>query len=67
MSRIWMLFDDPEDESPSHEANVTRLPDGRFKVEWSLVGVGQVTTETFNSRNEAERFLSERGYRNFTS
>ena len=66
-SETWLRFDHPNDEGASHEANVTELPDGRVKVEWSHVSVGQVVTKTFNTREEAERFLSDGGYRNFTS
>lgn len=64
---IWLLFDHPEDEDPSHEANVTPTSDGRFTASWYHTAVGQVTSRTFDTRDEADRFLADAGYQDFTS
>lgn len=63
---VWYLFDDENDEDPSHEANIFRHGDG-YRVEWSNVDVGQVTKVDFDFYEKAQEWLTEAGYQDFSS
>lgn len=64
---VWLLFDDPEDEEPSHEANIFYTADGTFDVEWYHTFVGQVTTLNRPTYAEAAKVLEDSGYQDFSS
>ncbi len=63
---VWLLFDAPNDEEASHEANTFRDGDG-FRVDWYHVSVGQVTSRQFATYEEATAWLTTGGYQNFTA
>lgn len=60
-NEIWLLFDSPEDEEPSHEANVYRVNGGAV-VAWSHTAVGQVTEKSFPTVIQARQWLAACGY-----
>lgn len=63
---VWFLFDDEDDEEPSHEANTFDMG-GYFIVEWSNTSVGQITSVDFDTYEEATAWLEAAGYQDFTS
>lgn len=64
---VWLLFDNPEDEEASHEANIFYTADGSFDVEWYNNGVGLVTTINRPTYAEAAKVLEDSGYQDFSS
>lgn len=68
---VWLYFDSPDGEDPSHEANTYKdvAPDGTetYRVEWSHTAVGQITTVTFTTYEQARAWLEAAGYQDFTS
>lgn len=65
---VWLKFDSPEDEEPSHEASIDYDPDLlTYAVSWSHTAVGLVTRIPFTYRHHAERWLREQGYADFTT
>ena len=64
--QIWFKFDAPDDEEPSHTANIFTEDDGA-RVEWWNEDVGLVTTEHHPDTASAERALESSGYTDFTA
>lgn len=64
---VWFLFDLPEDEEASHEANIFRTANGRFSAEWYNNAVGLVTAREFSTYEEAAKWLTDGGYQDFSS
>lgn len=67
---VWLKFDEPGDEEPSHEANTFKVEDtgtGQYCVEWYNTSVGQVTREWFATYEAACVRLEESGYDNYSS
>ncbi len=62
---VWLMFDEPDDEEASHEAN-TFYDEGNYRVDWSHTAVGQVTSQTFGTYAEATAWLEAGGYQDFT-
>jgi hypothetical protein len=63
---VWMLFDDEDDEEPSHEGNVFFNEDGTYRGEWENTSVGQITDRTFPTFPEAVAWLEDSGYIDMT-
>lgn len=64
---VWLLFDEPDDEHASHEANIYLTDDKRFRVEWSNTSVGQIRSREFDTYAAASAWLEASGYRDFSS
>jgi hypothetical protein len=64
---VWLKFDEPGDEEPSHEANTYLDSLGSYRVEWYNTAVGQVTSRTFTTHEAARRWLEEGGYQDFST
>lgn len=64
---VWLLFDEPDDEEPSHEGNTFYQEDGTFRTEWYHVSVGLVTEHEHATYAEAEAFWENAGYQDFSS
>lgn len=64
---VWLLFDDPEDEEASHEANIFYTADGRFSAQWYNNAVGLVSARVFDTYAEAAKWLEDGGYQDFSS
>lgn len=62
----WLLFDHPDDEEVSHEANIEPTADG-YRASWYHTAVGLVSSRMFDTREEAQAFLTASGYQNFTA
>ena len=64
---VWLMFDSPEDEEASHEANTYYVPENdSYRVEWYHTAVGQVTTRGFSTYEAATAWLEGAGYQDFT-
>ena len=63
---VWLLFDEPDDEEASHEANIVRAEGGRFSAEWSNTAVGLITKREFDTYDAAAKWLTDGGYQDFT-
>lgn len=64
--QIWFKFDAPDDEDPSHTANVFTEEDGA-RIEWWNEDVGVVSTVNASSVRNAERWLTDRGFIDYTA
>lgn len=64
---VWLLFDDPEDEEASHEANIFYTENREFAARWYNNAVGLVTERTFVTYGEAAAWLEDSGYQDFSS
>lgn len=64
--QIWLKFDAPDDEEASHAANII-TEDGETRIEWWNEAVGLVSTVNASSVRNAERWLTDRGYIDFTA
>lgn len=64
---VWLAFDSETDEEPSHEANIFRGGPSAFTVEHCHTGVGLITTEHFDTLAQAEAWLTEAGFQDFSS
>ena len=62
----WLKFENDTDEEPSHGANVI-TEDGETRIEWWHEAVGLVSTVNASSVRNAERWLTDRGFSNFTA
>lgn len=58
MDEYWALFDDEDDDEPSHEANVT-MTDTGYAVAWYNTAVGLVTTVEFDTLSDAYDWLED--------
>ena len=63
--QIWFKFDAPDDEEPSYTANVFTEDDGT-RIEWWNEDVGYVYTVNASSIQNAERWLTDRGFIDYT-
>jgi hypothetical protein len=65
---VWLRFENPDDadDEPVAEAN-TFHELNRFRVDWYLTSVGQVTSVYFDTYAEAEAWLTQEGFLDFTS
>ena len=63
---VWMRFESDDDE-PSHEANIYKGKNGKYRTECYHVNVGQVVAKDWPSHKTAAAFLEKGGYRDFTS
>lgn len=63
---VWFKFDHPDDEEPSHEANIVADGDG-YRAEWSHTAVGLVLSHRFDTREAARAFLAGSGYADYTA
>ena len=63
---VWFLFDEEDDEEPSHEANIY-LDDESVRVEWCNTSVGLVSTRYFDTYDGARQWLTDGGYTDFTA
>lgn len=64
--QIWLKFDAPDDEEASHAANII-TENGEVRIEWWNEAVGLVRTVQASSVRNAERWLTDRGYIDFTA
>ena len=64
--QIWLKFDDEHDEEASHAANIFTDGEGA-RIEWWNEAVGLVSTVNASSVRNAERWLTDRGYIDFTA
>ena len=64
--QIWFKFENDTDEEPSHTANVFTEDDGA-RIEWWNEAVGLVSTVNASSVRNAERWLTDRGFTDFTA
>lgn len=64
--QIWFKFDAPDDEDPAYTANVFPEDDGA-RIEWWNEDVGYVYTVNARSIQNAERWLTDRGFSDFTA
>lgn len=64
--QIWLKFDAPDDEEASHAANIFTEDDGA-RIEWWNEAVGIVSTVNASSVRNAERWLTDRGFADFTA
>lgn len=64
---VWLLFDAPEDEEASHEANIFYTEDGTFSAQWYHNAVGLVSARRFETYAEAAQWLTDGGYQDFSS
>jgi hypothetical protein len=65
-AETWLLFDHPGDEEASHEANIEPTTYG-FRASWSHNAVGLVSSQMFDTREEALAYLAAGGYENYTA
>lgn len=63
--QTWFKFDAPDDEEPSHTALVF-TEDGETRIEWWNEDVGVVSTVDASSIRNAERWLTDRGFTDYT-
>lgn len=63
---VWLAFDDPEDDEPSHEANIYRGQHGAT-VEWYHTAVGLVSSRHFDTYADARSWLEAAGYQDFSA
>lgn len=64
---VWLKFDSPDDEEPSHEANTYDDGDDGYIVEWYHTAVGLVTSKRFGSLAGVHDWYRANGYRDFSS
>ena len=64
--QIWLKFDAPDDEEASHAANIFTEGDEVW-IEWWNEAVGLVSTVNASSVRNAERWLTDRGYIDYTA
>ena len=65
--QIWLKFDEEHDEEPSHAANIFTDDDDGARIEWWNEAVGLVTTVYKDTVADAEKWLEDAGYQDFTS
>lgn len=64
---VWLLLDEEDPDALAIcEAN-TYEDDGQYRVEWYHNDVGLVTSVWFHTYEEAQEWLTERGYQDFSS
>lgn len=63
---VWMLFENRDDEEPTHEANTFKDGD-IFRVDCYHVDVGQVMSSYHSSYSEAQVWLEKSGFLDFTA
>lgn len=64
---VWLRHVDDEDEAEA-EAEANTFRDGNnFRVDWYLNSVGQVTSRTFSTYEQATAWLEAEGFQDFTS
>lgn len=64
--QTWLKFDAPDDEEPTHGANI--FPEGdEMRIEWWNEAVGIVTTVHASTIQNAERWLTDRGFTDYTA
>jgi len=61
---VWLKIHDGEEEA-EYEANTFRDYYGNYRIEWSHVDIGWVTTETFGTYEETVSWYEENGYQDF--
>ena len=64
---VWLLFDEPEDEEASHEANIFYTEDGAFSAQWYNNAVGLVSARRFDTYADAAKWLEDGGYQDFSA
>lgn len=64
---VWMCFEHPDDEEAAYEANTFRTADGGYRIEWYHNAVGLVTSEDFDTLDEAYAWYERNGYQDFSS
>ena len=64
--QTWLKFDNDTDEDPSHGAHII-TEHGVTWIEWWNEAVGIVRTVHATSVQNAERWLTDRGFTNFTA
>ena len=64
--QTWLKFDAPDDEEASHAALIF-TEDGETRIEWWNEDVGIVRTVHATSVQNAERWLTDRGYTDYTA
>lgn len=64
--QTWFKFDAYDDEEPSHTAIII-TEDGETRIEWWHEDVGVVSTVSASSVRNAERWLTDRGFIDYTA
>lgn len=72
---VWLAFgvvydegEEWEDSDGLCEAEANTYVDGsRFRVDWSLSAVGQITSVYFDTYEQARAWLESEGFQDFTS
>lgn len=65
---VWLKFSEYEDaELAEYEANTFRENDGTYRVGWYHNAVGLVTSEYFDTYEEAKEWYEENGFQDFTA
>jgi hypothetical protein len=63
---VWLKFESPEDEEPTHEANTYKTDTG-FVVKWYLDAVGLVTRVEFATLADAHAWYEREGFQDYSS
>lgn len=64
--QTWLKFDAPDDEEPTHGANIIEDRSG-VRIAWWNEAVGLVSTVPMDTVKDAERWLMGAGYEDFTA
>ena len=64
--QTWLKFKNDTDEEPTHTANIFSEDDG-VRIEWWNEDVGVVSTVYAPSIQNAERWLTDHGFTDFTA
>ena len=64
--QIWLRFANADDEEPTHAANIFTEEDGA-RIDWWNEAVGLVSTVNASSVQNAQRWLTDRGFTDFTA
>lgn len=65
---VWLRFDSSADDEATYEANTYPNDDGTgYVVKWYHNFVGQVSEREFGSYWEAQNWLAENGYEDYTA
>ena len=64
--QIWLRFANADDEEPTHAANIYP-EDDMARIEWWNEAVGIVYTVHASSVQNAQRWLTDRGFTDYTA